>query len=342
MRLDSPGQAEGERPIHALLVCHAGAEIGLGHLTRSLVVADALRRHLAADVRLLIQGENVRRGALTSFAHRFVSLQTDLGRAIVDETASAKPELVIFDCHPRLLPADVPALLSSLRERRIRIIGVDCLLDHCNALDLVWIPSFHIDPARLAHCQAPVHFGWDSFLLRRTHRAGAWSPGGKVLVLTGGADVARLGRSLPDRLDAALPQRTEIAWVRGPYAPAPILPVSPRLQWRVLDAPEGLDDLIVETDYALTVFGVSCFELLQYGVPTVVFSPYGDKDDLELAGLAEEQVAWVADGAEEAVQRLRKLMADDSAAALLAQRSVTRLSVRGADRLAERVRTLFG
>ena len=313
----------------------------MGHLTRSLVVADALKQGLAADVRLLIQGEKVRRAALTLFEHRFVSLQTELSRAVVDETVSAIPELIVFDLHPRRLPPDVPALLSALHEHRIRIIGVDCLLDYCNALDLTWIPAFHVNPARVAHCQALVHFGWDSFLLRRTRQPRAWSPGRRVLVLTGGSDVTNLGRVLPDQLDAALPQCTEIAWVRGPYAPAPMLKVIPRLHWRILDAPEGLDDLIVEADYALTVFGVSCFELLQYGIPTVVFSPYGDKDSHELAALAMEEVAITAADSASAVRRLREIMEDDSVASQLARRSIARLSECGVDRLVEHIRGML-
>ncbi len=314
----------------------------MGHLTRAMVVAGALQQQLPAEVSLLIQGEQVQRCDLERLRHRFIPLNTELGRAVLDETAAFDPKLVIFDLHPRLLPDDLSQLLSGLRESGARLIGIDSLLDYCNGLDLTWIPAFRIDPARMAHCRAPVHFGWDSFLLRRTRTPGVWSPGNRVLVLTGGSDAAGSGCELPARMDAVLPLGIEVHWVRGPYAPAPVLPPAPRLRWLIENSPEGLDDLMVGVNYALTVFGVSCFELLQYGVPTVVFSPYGGKDEAELAGLAEAGVAWVAADEEVAVQRLRRLMEDDSAAARLAQVSAARMSARGVDRLVERIREILG
>ncbi|MFC1684811.1 hypothetical protein ACFL0R_04985 [Pseudomonadota bacterium] len=45
--------------MNILIVCHAGAGLGLGHLTRSLVVASALLQERGADVNLQIQGNAV-------------------------------------------------------------------------------------------------------------------------------------------------------------------------------------------------------------------------------------------------------------------------------------------
>ena len=58
--------------------------------------------------------------------------------------------------------------------------------------------------------------------------------------------------------------------------------------------PNNLMKLIVQSNYVLTVFGVSFFEVLQYGIPTVVFSPYDNKDDKDLSALSKEDVAIVA------------------------------------------------
>lgn len=327
-------------PLRALLVCHAGAHIGLGHLTRALVVAEALQRGLGAEVRLLVQGEAVRRKWLDRVSHRFVAAEADLAAEIAADVHAGAADFVIFDLHPGSLPPALPQLLSDLRRRGVRMVGIDCLLERCNDLDLTWIPSFRVDPARLAPCRAPVNFGWDAYLLSLARAPRPWAPGPRVLVLTGGSDTAGLGCFLPETIDAALPAGSEIRWVRGPYAPEPSLPKATRLRWFVAAAPESLDDLILETNYALTVFGVSCFELLQYGVPTVAFSPYGDKDAGELAGLAQEGVAWVAADARSAVSLLGRLMRDHAAARDLARSALARMSVRGADRFVQRIREM--
>jgi UDP-N-acetylglucosamine:LPS N-acetylglucosamine transferase len=64
----------------------------------------------------------------------------------------------------------------------------------------------------------------------------------------------------------------------------------------------------VQSNYAITVFGISFFEILQYGVPSVVFSPYNNKDNEELEALKKEEVAMIANNSRLAVEGLFKLM----------------------------------
>jgi UDP-N-acetylglucosamine:LPS N-acetylglucosamine transferase len=92
----------------------------------------------------------------------------------------------------------------------------------------------------------------------------------------------------------------------------------------------------------LTVFGVSLFEVLQYGIPAVVFSPYGDKDDIELTSLSEEKVALVSDNAQSAVDNLIKLMNNDKLAREYSTNALNKLSVNGAQKLSEEIYSLIG
>ena len=57
------------RVLKALVVCHAGEGLGLGHLTRALVVARALQKEIGAQVKLLIQGDVVLIEANDRFEH---------------------------------------------------------------------------------------------------------------------------------------------------------------------------------------------------------------------------------------------------------------------------------
>jgi spore coat polysaccharide biosynthesis predicted glycosyltransferase SpsG len=156
----------------------------------------------------------------------------------------------------------------------------------------------------------------------------------KVLILTGGSDVAKLSRTLPVQLNESLGKNVELHWVRGPFSEPPILPDECRLEWHVHDAPTQLDELIVHSDYVLTVFGVSLFEVLQYGIPSVVFSPYGDKDDIELTSLS--------DNAQSAVDNLIKLMNNDKLAREYSTNALNKLSVNGAQKLSEEIYSLIG
>jgi spore coat polysaccharide biosynthesis predicted glycosyltransferase SpsG len=327
--------------MNALIVCHAGAGLGLGHLTRSLVVARALHQELGAKVHLLIQGDTVQRADLDEFEHHFLEGEENLLHAIRQQVRHVDAQVVVLDLHPRLVPEDTGELLEDLRQGRCKVISIDGLVNHRSKLDLVFIPSFHFSPPEGLIGAAPILFGWDCFLLNVKRAPIEWKSGRRVLVLTGGSDATGLGKTLPTLLNEALPGDTELHWVIGSYAQGPVWPASPRLRMLNHQSPSGLDGLMVEANYAVTVYGISFFELLYYGVPTIVFSPYGDKDDAELAVIAKEGVALVARNEVDAVGKLKQLMADHKLAASLPSHARQRMSALGGQKLAQAVAELL-
>lgn len=328
--------------MNTLVICHAGAGLGLGHLVRSLVVARALNQTLGAHVRLLIQGDAVQRDDLNQFAHRFLGLDDNLADAIHQAVTLDDVRLVVFDVHPRLVPADIENLLLRLRNNGRKLVAVDALASYRDYLDLVFIPSFRFTSTQELGAAAPVVFGWDCFLLNVKQPPAAWGPGENVLVLSGGSDATGLGKTWPSLLHQVLPPNAELHWVTGPYAQQPVFPPDRRIRMTQHQAPPGLDDLMLRANYAVTVYGVSFFELLYYGIPTVVFSPYGDKDDAELAAVAEAGVALVANDEADAAAQLKKLMADDRLARALSQRAREKMSVPGGEKFARTVAELMG
>jgi spore coat polysaccharide biosynthesis predicted glycosyltransferase SpsG len=326
--------------MNVLVVCHAGVGVGLGHLTRAIVAARALTQEFDATVDLLIQGERVHRTGLGAFKHRFVERTSSLSVAIAEHVNRTDARVVILDLHPRVVPADFGAFLDDLRRGNRKIVGVDGLADHRRHLDLLFVPSFRSLPEG-SGTEAPVVSGWDCFLLDVERPPITWQPGKRVLALAGGSDATRLGEILPSLLDAALPAGTELHWVTGPYAKQPVLPPAPRLSILNHQAPSDLNDLMAHANYALTVYGVSFYESLYYGTPTVVFSPYGNKDGTELDTIANEGVALRALDEVDAVTKLTQLMADDALAASLSRRARQKLSVSGGRKLAQAVAGLL-
>jgi spore coat polysaccharide biosynthesis predicted glycosyltransferase SpsG len=327
--------------MNVLLVCHAGAGVGLGHLTRSIVAARALTQEIDANVSLLIQGDPVQRTDLGLFSHRFIERTDSLLAAIGDQVRRLDVQVVILDLHARLVPADIGACLEDLRRQDRKVVSIDGLGDHRGNLDLLFVPSFRSSPAS-SRAEAPSISGWDCFLLDVKRPPIPWRPGKRVLALAGGSDATGLGEVLPTLLNSALPVGTELHWVTGPYARQPVLPASPRFSISNHQSPLDLNDLMAHTNYALTVYGVSFYESLYYGTPTVVFSPYGDKDDDELDVVAREGVALRASDEVDAVAKLKRLMADDALAASLSERARQKLAGSGGRKLARAVAQLLG
>jgi len=326
---------------NVLIVCHTGVGIGLGHLTRSLVIARALRQELGATVRLLIQGDVVQHDDLSQFSHQFIRLGDKLIDAIDQAAHQHDVEVVVLDLYTRLVPTDVDALLRTLRHSGRKVISVDSLVGQRSNLDLMFIPSFRCPSLRDMSGATQVIFGWDCLLLNVKRSPAHWERGKNVLVLTGGSDATDLGKAWPTLLNESLPDGSEVHWVTGPYAKPPTWPFPQRITMIHHQSPSGLDDLMVDANYAVTIYGVSFYELLYYGVPTVVFSPYGRKDQPELAAIVESDIAIVAKDEVDAVSKLGELMRDDRMAGALSQYAQLKVSACGGHRLARAVASLM-
>lgn len=326
--------------LRALVICSAGPTVGLGHMARALRVADGLARQLNALVTTCVLGPKV-----SYLASESVDVQFFESTNLIFDTSfleGVQPSIVFLDLAPQSLPFGLSQFLTISRARNIKLVAIDGLLPHREQLDLAFIPSFR-HPATPAQTQggARVVYGWDCFFLADIPNPLPWHSGPRVLALTGGGDTTQLGRTWPALLNDRLPKGAEISWVTGPFAQAPVWPSTPRVRMRQHLAPNGLQHLMSTTNYAVTVYGVSFFELLQLGVPTVVFSPYGEKDDQELKEIEQEGLALVAKDEKDATQKLIALMKNEELAARLSATATERLRSRGIDRLCSEVKMLL-
>lgn len=324
--------------IKVLIVCQAGSGIGLGHLSRSLVIAKAFRARFKADVRLLIQSDSLERDDLKAYPHQFLPPNDELAEQIVKQDPV---DLVLLDLQPERVPRELGNAISVMRKVGAKVVAIDGLLECRPELDLIFIPSFHFEPPANLEKGAPIVFGWDCFLIDPQLSPLRWRHGRRVLALSGGSDATQLGETWPAILNETLPAATQLHWVTGPFAKRPIWPAAPRIRMVEHIAPTGLGLIMQESQYAVTVFGVSFFELLYLGVPTVVFSPYGSKDSKAISAIETLGVALVATSEREATKRLTKLMANDELALQLSQRSQAQIYLSGVRRLCSEITALM-
>ena len=326
----------------ALLVCHVSSEIGIGHLSRLLALAETLRKDNNVIPEFLIFGDLIKQDELADFNVYAFSLADDFVATIENILKINNFDVVIFDLYPKHSIDNLGELFIQLKQRKVRLISIDSLIEYCNILDIIWIPSFNFDCSRYTNCTSVLKSGWDSFLIQKRLQHKDWTPGIKVLILTGGSDVVNLGETLPMQLDELLVKSTDVHWVRGPFSGSPNLPKKCRLNWIVHNAPERLDELIVQSDYVMTVFGVSFFEVLQYGIPTVVFSPYGNKNNNELDALSEEEVAMSVYNPKLAIEGLIELMNNDGLAKEYSMNALKKMSINGVQNLSNEIYSLMG
>ncbi len=325
-----------------LLVCHASSSVGLGHLSRLLALAKFLKVNNNYQVEFLIFGEDFKKAELKYYKTYQFSASSDFINSSKQIIEQVSPSMVIFDLYPKLLPPNLEKFFEWTRSKDIRLIGIDSLFSYTPFLDHVWIPSFDSNLAKKSVLRDKLTSGWDSILLQKRLQTKKWKPGFRVLILTGGSDATGLGETLPTLLDDMLKEDTVLDWVKGPFSSDPLLPSKCKLNWNIHISPPHLDELIVQSNYVLTVFGLSFFEVLQYGIPSVVFSPYGKKDDNEMKSLAKEGVSLVSWNSIHAVEQLVELMKNDSLAQDYSDNSLVKMSTNGVKKLSSKIQLLLG
>lgn len=324
-----------------LLICSVSPEIGMGHLSRLLSLANTLKKDKKIKTEFLIFGDLVKTNELSQFTVYNFSLNENLFEKIKTTSDLNNFDLLVFDLRHELKNINYAILFAYLKERKIFLISIDSLIEYSHILDLIWMPSICFNLSNNSYNKNKFRLGWDTLLIDKRRQHKIWSKGFKILILTGGSDYANLGSTLPAELDKTFDKNFELHWVKGPFSQEPDISKKSKLNWTIHRSPQYLDDLITQSNYVITVFGISFFEALQYGIPTVVFSP-NNKDEDSLKVLSNENVAIVADNTKNAVRRLFDLVNNDEVAKKYATNALKKMSNNGTMKLANEIYSLLG
>jgi spore coat polysaccharide biosynthesis protein SpsF (cytidylyltransferase family)/spore coat polysaccharide biosynthesis predicted glycosyltransferase SpsG len=286
------------------LLTQCGPGVGLGHVSRMTVAASALQDFLSTGVSVLIEGPKSRHWELDILPHRYVEqLTEDVVIAHLEET---QPDVLVADM------ADERDWLVPVVRRCRELGGRTVIVDKAWAIgeaDINYFPSFYLSDETAALTNGRAVHGWDTFLLPTIpHQASISDAVRRCVILTGAADVDRLGNSWPDQLLAQIPDDVEITWVQGPFAEPPVVS-QPRDTFKTLVAPENLAGLLFEFDAALCVYGVSLFESLLAGVPAVAVRP-GERISAKEWQAFSESGVCVASEPADGPENLRILIGD--------------------------------
>ena len=319
------------------LVCHTGEAFGLGHLSRLLALSEHLELRTDYRLEFVIFGEITDKRELKTYKCHYLKTHDDFENSLKVLIEARSPSALVLDLFPQFDKQKLKHLFQWIKKRSIWLIGIDSLTEYSNFLDIVWVPTFDLNPERIAGESDNIFYGWDTFLIKKRLPSKKWKDGNRILILTGGTDKENLTEYLPKMLDSSLRKNYVVDWVQGPFSNSPHIAQDTKLKWNIHNSPANLDELISNSNYALTVFGLSFFEVLQYGIPTVVFSPYGNKDNYELESLSKEEVALVANNIYSAVEGLDKIINNKILSMEYSANSVKKMSNNGSEKLTQEI-----
>ncbi|MCL1073988.1 cytidylyltransferase domain-containing protein [Shewanella dokdonensis] len=277
----------------AVILCQVGADVGMGHLRRSVLLANALMEQLSIGVQLHIIGES---RALPWLQANLAKWHTDITEALT-VLKELNADLWIVDLHPAFVPQqqliDFCCTAKANQQRIIAIDKCDFLLPH---IDLLFVPSFFCE---LEHPN--LSFGWENYLFTPQTA----TKKNQLLVLTGGSDALKYGAWLAETIDACVPADIERIWIQGPYAEAPQLPESSH--WKKLQNPANLPTLVAESATIISCYGLSLFEAIASKALTILLPAKQLTSSNELRFLKQLQCCFICEHEQDIAPILRQV-----------------------------------
>ena len=279
-------------PVNVLVRCDGGHDIGMGHVSRCLALADELRGREGCTVTFAMRRtETAGAAAVQAAGYRVDAVaadaRADYGDELMAMASSRGAAAVVVDVRDALSRGS----LEAIRARGVRIVSIDDAADRRLAADLAFYPPVpQVEEMDWTGFAGRRYAGWELVLLRREFsgaRAVQASGGGStdsvalpesaspaidVLVTMGGSDPAGMTEFAMAALDL-LPMPLAVRVVVGP-AFARTESLSGALTHsthatRIEHAPESLAPLMRASRLAVASFGVSAYELAACGVPAV-------------------------------------------------------------------------
>lgn len=295
------------------ILCSAGKGIGIGHLSRMKVVYHEIRRKFKCEVFLHILDDSQNTTTYDNIILSYIPLRQSLDFYLNNLIKKNSQQIFIFDLKETLINSNFLHELGNIKKNNGILISIDNLFELSDDIDYFFMPTFRKQLGYEKIINDKISWGWDNFLLNTKLKPIKYNRNEKnLLVLTGGSDITNLGKHFPSLIDKKIQKIFSINWVVGPYSNQPSLDNVTNNNWNLLQSPSTLDSIMINSSYAITVFGVSFFELLYYGIPTVVFSPYGDKDKLDLEEISKSGIALVANDEIDALNKINILINDNS------------------------------
>jgi spore coat polysaccharide biosynthesis predicted glycosyltransferase SpsG/CMP-N-acetylneuraminic acid synthetase len=253
-----------------------GAEIGMGHVYRSLAIADELRSISNSDVQFLMSAEHpegVKRVSSSGYTVRVVSGKRQSVEAVVEAIQEYSPNIVVND-RP-FLEKDYLEALAKLGASTVNLVDSLEDIEKPGEMTSMIIATMHADQLELDE-----YYGGPEFAILRESFAGR-SPAileeaREIVVSFGGSDPQGLTLKVLRALDS-LDQLGPDLSVKAVLGPAfsykqELQDLMPKLRRAptLLENVEHMAEILSGADLVLCAGGMTVYEIAALGTPGIV------------------------------------------------------------------------
>jgi spore coat polysaccharide biosynthesis protein SpsF len=264
-----------EKTRRILIRCDGDERIGLGHVVRTVALADELRERHGFGVAFAMASGKIGRETVEKSGFQ-VEMKPD------HEEEAAWIERIVPHRQIDALIFDIRTTLSSellgrCRNRGILVAAIDDTSNRRRESDLAFFPPIpQLEQMDWADFKGKLFAGWEYVLLRRTFTGPAPDPSSRpprILVSMGASDPEGLVFKVVDALETLREDFQPVLVIGCAFRQRQALTKLVAHAGRSYDIRENVSDmasLMAEADLAVASFGMTAYELAATGVPTLI------------------------------------------------------------------------
>ena len=334
-----------ERSRRILFRCDGDSQLGLGHVYRSLALADELRDSHGYGVSFAMATGPVGFELVSSAGYPIERNNGDCEDIWLDRLVQQlRPDALLLDVRSELPRSSV----EKWRSNGLLIVTLDDPSQRRLAANLAFYPPVpQVQKLDWSDFDGQLYVGWKWVVLRREFAQRHPSVPHEhpvVLVTMGGSDPAGLTLQAVEALDL-LVEDFETIVLLGPGfshdAALRDLLRSTRRHFDVRLNTPSMPNLMSEVDLAVASFGVTAYELAAMGVPAIYLCLTQDHSEsasaFVKAGMAVCLGVFTSVKEQVLAETVRYLLRDVSGRSRMARRAIHQVDARGAARIAHTV-----
>tara|TARA_A100001015_G_scaffold264722_1_gene312562 strand:- start:10 stop:969 length:960 start_codon:yes stop_codon:yes gene_type:complete len=249
-----------------IIFCDINKKVGIGHYSRSITLKRLIEKNFLNTKVLIILITATRK----RFSGNYKKVSPkNLNSKISKCIHNRRPSHVFFNLSPEFERNNFKSFVKIFLNKNIKLIAIDNLFSYKKFLYHIWVPNVYLDLKYKK--DKKFSFGWNKLLINENKKKKIYTDR-SILILTGGTDKYQISKKLPIILEKNLQAGTIIKWVIGPFAQKPKIKNS-KLKWIFYRNQTNLSKIYSKSGLAFVQFGVSFFEVVQYGIPCAVYSP---------------------------------------------------------------------
>ncbi len=326
-----------EKSHHFLIITYASNTLGMGHLTRSLVLARELQETHSAKVTFMVNNDAVctTRISTAGYSHQQWDNVTNLKDTLADYCNQGKVDGLVIDVKQE----DLHGQFSFITDIDLPLTVIDVFPNETFEAALTIIPTLSTIEKPGIESKENLYIGSKFMLVNRDlPKISASLSGGDTILVTAGASGI-----IPEHLLVLLrklPGFYPLRFIVGPYVQADILQQQiDRMGFErteIVQNPQNIYQLFAESRFAFSVFGITSIELLTMGIPQCIYRTLsvGDAEivkDLASIG-ACLNIAELSDFT--SVNKVHNLLANDENLKAMSKQSQTIIDGKGGRRVA--------